>query len=104
MFVVVRVSAVEEHLHGYLSRFLSELDSGFYVGTVSPAVRENLWSRVQEGLITGYAIMIYSTPAKEQGFHMETTGRYAKEVLDLDGLAVVASRPGRGAAKLIPSQ
>lgn len=100
MFVVVRVSAIDEHLHGYLTRFLSELDSGFYVGTVSAVVRKNLWTRVQTGMTTGYGIMIYSDPAKEQGFGMETTGRYAREVLDLDGFAVVASRPGRGAAKM----
>ncbi|QRV03078.1 type I-E CRISPR-associated endoribonuclease Cas2 [Arcanobacterium phocisimile] len=100
MFAVLTISAVPEHLHGYVSRFLTEVESGVYVGNISRNVRERLWERVSTTLDEGTSTMIYSDPRQEQGFSMLTAGKNSRKVLDLDGLTVVSMRPGRGESKI----
>lgn len=57
-----------DHLHGYLNRFLTEVDSGIYVGNISRAVCEKLWERIGEVPFNGNANIIYSDNTREQGF------------------------------------
>ncbi|SDU78611.1 CRISPR-associated protein, Cas2 family [Arcanobacterium phocae] len=100
MFAVLTISAVPEHLHGYVTRFLTEVESGVYVGNISRNVRERLWERVSTTLDEGTSTMIYNDPRQEQGFSMLTAGKNSRKVLDLDGLTVIAMRPGRGKSKI----
>lgn len=39
MFVVITATKLPDHVRGYVSRFLVEVDQGVYVGTVSRRVR-----------------------------------------------------------------
>ncbi len=40
--VVLQVEAVPKHLRGYLERFLQEVRTGLYVGTLTARVADNL--------------------------------------------------------------
>lgn len=91
MFATLRMIAVPDHLHGYLSRFLIECGTGLYVGNISPRVVEGLWKRATDAALDGEVIMVTSSPATEQGFQVrlhQTTGR---EVTDRDGLTLIKS-------------
>ncbi len=52
MFLVITTTSLPDHMHGYLSRFLSEVDTGVYVGNVSRRVRDNLWRRLSNAIAT----------------------------------------------------
>ncbi|KMY23349.1 CRISPR-associated protein Cas2 [Actinobaculum suis] len=95
MFAVIQLSAVPEHVHGYVSRFLSEVSSGLYVGVISRNVKEQLWERLSAVTGEGSAVLIYNDSSREQGFGIEMSGRQACKTLDFDGLTLFASRPGR---------
>lgn len=82
--VVVVLSAVPPSLRGDVSKWLFEIGTGVYVGNLSARVRENLWTRIEQNIKKGRALMVYSA-ANEQRFEFKVTDKYG-EVLDLDGL------------------
>lgn len=86
MFLVLSATAVPEHLRGYISRFLSEVAVGLYVGNVSKRVRENLWERCALAAQEGSFTMITSDRSTEQGFTVKTIGPQSRPTIDLDGL------------------
>lgn len=86
MFIVITATAIPDHLHGYLSRFLSEVDVGIYLGKVSPVVRDNLVGRCREGAGQGRIVVISSDNEMEQGFSVETFGDPARMIIDMDGI------------------
>ncbi|MDK7198353.1 type I-E CRISPR-associated endoribonuclease Cas2e [Actinotignum sanguinis] len=89
MFVVVNAVAIPDHLRGYLSRFLSEVTTGLYVGVVSARVRDNLWERAVSAAGSGSLTLIYNDAAREQGFALRSTGTGSRPVLDLDGMLLI---------------
>ncbi|EPD26789.1 CRISPR-associated endoribonuclease cas2, subtype I-e [Actinotignum schaalii FB123-CNA-2] len=91
MFVVVNAVAIPDHLRGYLSRFLSEVTTGLYVGVVSARVRDNLWERAVSAAGSGSLTLIYNDAAREQGFALRSTGSGSRPVLDLDGMLVIGT-------------
>lgn len=86
MFVVLSATAVPEHLHGYISRFLSETATGLYVGNVSKRVRENLWDRCVLAAKEGSFTMISNDRKAEQGFTVVSVGPQSRPVIELDDL------------------
>ncbi|MGV9189149.1 type I-E CRISPR-associated endoribonuclease Cas2e [Arcanobacterium canis] len=100
MFAVLSLQAAPDHLSGYITRFLTEADVGLYVGNISQNVATNLWKRVSETIRDSHATMIISDHSQEQGFSIMTAGCTKHIVLDIDGLSLLASRPGRAAIKL----
>ncbi|WP_129660557.1 type I-E CRISPR-associated endoribonuclease Cas2e [Rothia halotolerans] len=91
MFVVVSASAIPEHLHGYLSRFLSEVSTGLYVGNLSPGVRDHLWGRCDEAVKEGAVTMICGAPKHEQGFELRTSGPQRRPIVELDGVQLATT-------------
>lgn len=84
MFVVLVVESVPDHLRGYLERFLSEVRTGTYVGTLSSRVIDQLWLAVNTHAGPGDVVMI--TPANtESGFHVEARRHPRWELVDYDG-------------------
>lgn len=57
-FVVLRVESVPDHLRGYLERYLQEIRTGLYVGTLTSRVSGRLWEVVNEHAGPGDAVMI----------------------------------------------
>ena len=92
MHIVLTATAIPDHLHGYLSRFLSEVDAGVYVGNTSPPVMERLWERCLHARITGSMTLIFTTPDTEQGYAIRTNGPHRRAVVDLDGAWLIATR------------
>ncbi len=86
--VLLVVERVPPGLRGELTRWMVELHSGVFVGTLSSLVRERLWSRVIDRVRDGAAILVYSA-ASEQGFTIRTYGPTSREVVDFDGLLLV---------------
>ena len=91
MFRVINAVSIPDHLRGYLSRFLSEVTTGLYVGVVSARVRDNLWERAVSAADTGSITFIYNDPAREQGFSLRSTGVNSRSILDLDGMLVISA-------------
>lgn len=90
--VVMTLELVPPRLRGGLTRWLTEIGPGVYVGHVSALVRDQLWKLViQEAAETGRAVMVNRTN-NEQGYEMRMHGDSNRRVVDIDGLQLVANR------------
>lgn len=101
MFVVITATKLPDHVRGYVSRFLVEVDQGVYVGTVSRRVRDNLWRRCGQARREGRVTMINSDSTREQGYAVNTMGMQRRVIRDFDGLLlpeVLSSVAGENAA------
>jgi CRISPR-associated protein Cas2 len=75
-----------ESLRGLLSRWLMELRAGVFIGTVSAAVRQELFKLIEERLgLVGAAIFVWTTN-NEQGYTAQILGDPNRVVSDFDGL------------------
>lgn len=86
--IVFVLEKVPVSLRGELTRWLSELRAGVFVGNVSAMVRDKLWEHVCEKLKGGAATLLYSA-ANEQGYLMRTHGTPSRIVRDFDGLQLM---------------
>ncbi len=65
--IIICVTNCPPGLRGDLSKWLSEVNTGVYIGKLSTRVREELWHRVCDSIKSGQATMVYSTN-NEQGY------------------------------------
>ncbi len=86
MFVVVEARAVPEHIKGYTSRFLVEVTSSLYVGTMSRKVAEELWAVLADHGSEGGVAMVLSNGSTEQGYEVRLAGEQLAEIKDFEGL------------------
>ncbi len=86
MFVVVEARAVPEHVKGYASRFLVEVTSSLYVGTMSRKVADELWDVLVEHAEEGGLAMVLSSSSTEQGYEVRLAGEQLAEMRDFDGV------------------
>lgn len=99
MFATLRITAVPEHLRGYISRFLVEYGTGLYVGNISRRVADSLWTKVVEAAGDGEIVLVTSSAQKEQGFQVQLHQGRGKEVLDMDGYELLRTIPERAYGK-----
>lgn len=92
--IVLVVSKVPRSLRGKLTRWLLQLKSGVYVGTLSARVRNRLWDSTCEALRGGWAIMLFAAKT-EQGFDIRAHGEPPVEFEDLEGLWMAKTRNSR---------
>lgn len=69
--IVICVANCPPGLRGDLSKWLSEVNTGVYIGKLSAKVRDELWKRVCDSIRNGQATMVYSTN-NEQGYAFQT--------------------------------
>lgn len=69
--IVICISNCPPGLRGDLSKWLSEVNTGVYIGKLSAKVRDELWKRVCDSIRSGQATMVYSTN-NEQGYAFQT--------------------------------
>lgn len=69
--IVICVTNCPPGLRGDLSKWLSEVNTGVYIGKLSARVRDELWHRVCDSIRSGQATMVYSTN-NEQGYQFMT--------------------------------
>jgi CRISPR-associated protein Cas2 len=89
--VVITLENVSRSLRGELTRWFVEVDTGVFVGRVSSRVRELLWEKVLEKSDEGRCTMAW-TANNEQGFRIRMHGQDDREVVEIDGVALVAVR------------
>lgn len=89
--LVMTLERVSPSLRGELTRWLVEVQAGVFVGRVSTMVREQLWERILGRGEGGRVAQVWPA-ANEQGFSLRIHGDDRRQVIDMDGLALVAVR------------
>jgi CRISPR-associated protein Cas2 len=87
--VVISTTAVPNYVRGALTRWMIEPTPGFYVGTLSARVRDELWLAVSGSVGDGAATCVYPHADREQRFIVRTAGTRRRTVIDLDGLQLI---------------
>ena len=92
--VVIVLESVPPSLKGELSRWLTEVATGVYVGQVSALVRDLLWEKCVQHARRGRCSQMYRTNT-EQGYAVRLHGEALRTVVDFDGLQFVAVKDAR---------
>lgn len=79
---------VSPSLQGECTRYLIQVGTGVFIGTLNALVREKLWEFVKQKSEGGNCLIAYSTN-NEQGFCMETFGNPRRSIVDFDGLQLI---------------
>lgn len=85
--IVLVVTACPAGLRGDLTKWLTELTPGTFVGTPSARVRDLLWDRTVDLVRDGRALLVYSSN-NEQGMEFRTH-RHDWVPTDYDGLTLM---------------
>ncbi|GAA5502387.1 CRISPR-associated endoribonuclease Cas2 [Deinococcus xinjiangensis] len=101
--VVMTLEKVPNSLRGELSRWLIEVQTGVYVGSVSAAVRDLLWDKVVQHARSGRCTQMYRTN-NEQGFAIRMHGDQVRTLVKIEGYQLVAVRDARHAELLRDNQ
>ena len=83
------LTAVPPNLRHALTRWMIEPAAGVFVGTLSARVRDRLWNQIIANTDDGWGLLVTSAPT-EQGFTIRTCGRERREIVDQEGLLLVA--------------
>ena len=83
------LTAVPPNLRHALTRWMIEPAAGVFVGTISVRVRDELWAQIRAAVADGCGLSVSSGPT-EQGFTIRSCGTQRRELIDLDGLQLVA--------------
>lgn len=86
--VVFILERVPTSLRGELTKWLLEVHTNVFVGTVTALVRDKLWAWVVENKALGNCALTHSMN-NEQGFVVVTNGPMKKVVRDFDGLQLM---------------
>ncbi len=89
--LVMILEAVPSSLRGELSRWLTPVCVGVYVGRVSTLVRDKLWERAVAKAGTGRVIQAWNQPG-EPGYGLRAHGLTDSTLVDLEGLPIIAVR------------
>jgi CRISPR-associated protein Cas2 len=76
-------------LRGELSRWLTPVGGGVYVGRVSALVRDELWALAETKAGQGRVIQIWQTRG-EPGYALRVHGLVGSQLIDLEGLPMIA--------------
>lgn len=85
--IVLTLSLCPATLRGDVTKWLTEIDTGVFVGPASARVRDELWERVCKHIGNGRAIMAFTT-RNEQGYSFYTCNTPWKTV-DYDGIVLI---------------
>lgn len=93
--IVICLSDCPLSVRGDLSKWLIEINTGVYVGTVNARVREHLWERICQNIKNGRATMVYSAAGEQKlAFKVHNT---TWQPIDFEGLTLM-KRPLPSAA------
>lgn len=87
--VVMTLEKVPTSLRGELSRWMIEVSTGVFVGSMSALVRDLLWEKCVDKKRAGRCCQVYRMN-NEQGFAIRIEGDVERTVVDLDGLQLIA--------------
>ncbi|AKK06792.1 CRISPR-associated protein Cas2 [Corynebacterium mustelae] len=95
--ITVVLTACPESLRGHLTRWLSEVSAGVFVGKVNPRIRDKLWGLIVAECKNGRAIMTFTTRDREQGYDFRLHN-HDWETVDCEGLVLI-KRPSPNHSK-----
>ena len=85
---VMILENVSPGFRGEVTQWLLEVKTGVYVGNISASVRMRLWKKVQDNVMSGAALIIY-TAQNEQGFEVEVCRTPERSVVDMEGIYLI---------------
>lgn len=85
---------VPPSLRGELTRWMTEVQTGVFLGKLSGLVRDLLWKKCVDRSAGGRCCQAYTTNS-EQGFTLRVAGDSQRSVVDLDGVLLVGTRNAR---------
>ena len=85
---VLILENVSPGFRGEVTQWLLEVKTGVYVGNISASVRMRLWKKVQDNVMSGAALIIY-TAQNEQGFEVEVCRTPERSVVDMEGIYLI---------------
>ena len=88
---VIVLEKVPASVRGELTRWMLELRTGVFVGSVSATVRDALWGMVSVKLKGGGGLLIHNA-ANEQGFAIRYCGLTSKSIKSFEGLSLVLTK------------
>lgn len=91
--IVIVVERATPGLRGQLTRWMLEVRTGVFVGTLSTRVRDKLWALVKARNTKGGSVLV-ARAQNEQGFVVETHGDTSRQVVENEGLWLVR-KPAR---------
>ncbi len=94
--LVMTLERVPPALRGELTRWLIEVQTGVYVGSVSATVRDLLWDKCVQNARTGRCTQMFRAN-NEQGFLIRLFGEQKRRLINADGYALVAIQDARHA-------
>ncbi len=86
--VIVILEKVPKGLRGELTRWMLELKTGVFAGSVSGMVRDRLWQKLTDESRDGSCLMVHSDNT-EQGFSIRMSGEPSRHVVDFEGLSLI---------------
>lgn len=86
---VMILEKVPTVLRGELSRWLTPVGGGVYVGRVSALVRDELWALAVAKAGQGRVIQLWQTRG-EPGYALRVHGLVDSQLVDLEGLPMIA--------------
>ena len=89
-------------LKGALSRWLIEPKSGVFLGNPSGRVRDELWAMALERAKDGRVLQVW-TDRNPQGYRFRSYGDWARELVDMEGITLIRTRPKRRPSKRKPA-
>lgn len=94
--LVMTLERVPPSLRGELTRWLLEVQTGVYVGSVSATVRDLLWDKVVQHARTGRCTQMFRAN-NEQGFAIRMYGEERRSLLNMEGYQLIAIQDARHA-------
>ena len=92
--VVMTLEKVPDSLRGELSRWLIEVQTGVYVGSLSATVRDLLWDKVVQHARAGRCTQLFRSN-NEQGFVIRMHGEARRQLVDVEGYQLVGVKDAR---------
>ena len=87
--VIIILEKVSASVRGELTRWLTELKTGVFIGNISALVRDKLWEMVCGKLgAQGGAYLVHNCMG-EQGYIIKTWGEPSRLVADFEGIQLV---------------
>lgn len=85
---VIVLERVPVGVRGELTRWMLEIHTGVFVGSLSARVRDLLWDQVCDQMREGAGFLVYQTN-NEQGFALRSCGRTDRRLIQVEGLFLV---------------
>jgi CRISPR-associated protein Cas2 len=85
---VIMLERVPASVRGELTRWMLEIHTGVFVGSLSALVRDLLWEHICDTMRNGAGALVYQTNT-EQGFTMKVCGKTSRKLRDFDGLQLI---------------